>query len=109
MPLDEVILLPRWRLVLAPCVSFIEHEFSVIDEFLGVVEGFPVEFHGHDADSSSPSGSALLPHVRGEYDALHSPRFSPNAAPAGQALARAPMGVLPTRDALTPVKFPKRF
>ncbi len=56
MPLDEGIFLLRGRLVLAPCVPFIEHEFSVIDEFLGVVEGSPVEFHGHDPDSSSHSG-----------------------------------------------------
>jgi hypothetical protein len=101
MPLDEVIFLLRGRLVLAPCVPFIEHEFSVIDEFLGVVEGSPVEFHGHDPDSSSHSGSnfgcALLPHVRGGHDALRSRRIQPNAAPAGfgsSALAQGSMGAL---------------
>src|SRR5258705_620544 len=87
MPLDEVIFLPRGRLVLAPCVPFIEHDFSVIDELLGVFEGSLVEFHGHDPDSSSYSGCALLPHVRGEPDAS-SRRFRPNAAPAGLREAR---------------------
>src|SRR3981081_1791483 len=67
MPLDEVIFLLRGRLVLAPCVPFIEHEVSVIDEFLGVVEGSPAEFHGHDPISLSHSGCALLPRVRGEH------------------------------------------
>jgi hypothetical protein len=82
MPFDEVIFLLRGRLVLIPRVPFIEHEFSVIDEFLGVFEVSPAEFHGHDPDSSSHSGCALLPHVRGEHDA-RSRHFQPNAAPAG--------------------------
>jgi hypothetical protein len=48
MPLDEVVFLLRGRLVLAPCVPFVEHEFSGADELLGVFEGVPAEFHGHD-------------------------------------------------------------
>jgi hypothetical protein len=48
LPLDEVVFLLRGRLVLAPCVPFVEHEFSGVDELLGVFEGVPAEFHGHD-------------------------------------------------------------
>jgi hypothetical protein len=110
MPLDEVIFLLRGRLVLAPCVPFIEHEFSVIDEFLGVVEGSPAEFHGHDPISLSHSGCALLPRVRGEHVLA---RAAPAECRASRLRIKCSPGEQwardPTRDALTPVKFPKRF
>ena len=40
--IDKVVLLLRRRLVLAPCVSFIEYKPAANDEFLRMVESAPV-------------------------------------------------------------------
>jgi hypothetical protein len=88
MPLDEVVFLLRGRLVLAPCVPFVEHDFSGVDELLGVFEGVPAEFHGHDPAPQD------IPDVRvcGEHDALHARRFSrtPRQTVSDQVLAADP-------------------
>ena len=52
MSLDETVFLLCGWLVLAPCISVVKDKSSVADELLGVVEGPPVQFHGHDLYSS---------------------------------------------------------
>jgi hypothetical protein len=86
MLLQEGIFLLRGRLVLAPCVPFVEHESSFADELLGVLEGPPVEFHCHDLYSSQVS-----PDTR---------RFDMLVASRTRSIGR---------DALTLVNFPECF
>src|SRR6267154_5241920 len=54
---DEVILLLRGRLMLAPRVPFIPYKFSLVHQFFGICESYFVQFHH---DDSPPSKFAAL-------------------------------------------------
>src|SRR5712671_2899673 len=58
---DELILLLRGRLMLAPRVPFVPYKFSFVHQFFGVCEGCFVQFHHDDSPPGRVCGSMLRP------------------------------------------------